>query len=161
KKYKEMCELATALQARLPGLALDADKAGHEKRYEQARSELADLTLYARYGLADAEFARANHAARVKLIDPLVKEVNKGGLPGVKKKLQVAMALFSMDLKSNIQLGKLPQTREALRALQATAAENEGDAAGVSGILKQLVGLIHQQVAELRKKGDKENLKKA
>jgi hypothetical protein len=161
KKYKEMEELASALRDKLPGLALDADKAGHEKRHEQARSELADITLYAKYGLADAEFAKGNHAAVVKLIDPLVQEVNEGNLPQVKKNLQLAMALFSMGLKSNVQLGKLPQTRAVLKALQATTAENEGDAAGVTGILKQLVGLIYQQVAELRKKGDKGNLKKA
>jgi tetratricopeptide (TPR) repeat protein len=161
KKYKEMGELASALRARLPGLALDADKAAHEKRYEQVRSELADLTLYAQYGLAEAELARGDHAAVARLVDPLVAEVNEGKLPELKKNPQLALALLSMGLKSNIQLGKVAQTRAVLQALRATAAEDGGDAAGGTGILKQLVGLIHQQVGELRKKGDKDTLKKA
>jgi hypothetical protein len=70
------------------------------------------------------------------------------------------MAILSMDLKSNVQLNKIPRTQAVLKALQELAAEG-GAEAGVTGILKQLVGLIRGQLDELRKKGDQAGFQKA
>jgi hypothetical protein len=160
KKYKEMSDIAAALLQKLSSVHFTDEAAADKALHEQFLNELTDLTLYARYGLANVELTRPDFAKVAELVDPLVKDLNDGKLPQMKKNMDLAMALLGMDLKANVQLGKVDQTRAVLKALQDLSAEG-GAEAGTTAILKQLIGLIRQQVDELRKKGDKENLTRA
>jgi hypothetical protein len=161
KQYDAMNKLAEELSAKLPKLRLSADSAKDRALHEQFQAELTDVKLYAAYGLAEADFGKGRWAEVVKRLDPLVDEANTGKLPQLKKNAQLGMAILSMDLKSNVQLNHIARTQAVLKALQELSAEGGGAEAGVTGILKQLVGLIRGQLDELRRRGDQASLQKA
>jgi hypothetical protein len=160
KQYDGMSKLAEGLAAKLPTLRLSADAAKDRAMHEQFAAELGDVKLYAAYGLAEADFGKGRWAEVARRLDTLVDEANAGKLPQLKKNAQLGMAILSMDLKSNVQLNRTDRTQAVLKTLQELSAEG-GAEAGVTGILKQLVGLIRGQLDELRKKGDKANFQKA
>ena len=160
KQYDAMNKLAEGLAAKLPKLRLSADAGKDQAMHEQFQAELTDVQLYAAYGLAEADFGKGRWAEVVQRLDPLVEQANSGKLPQLKKNAQLGVAILSMDLKSNIQLNHIARTQAVLKALQELSAEG-GAEAGVTGILKQLVGLIRGQLDELRRQGDQANFKKA
>jgi tetratricopeptide (TPR) repeat protein len=162
KKFDDMQKMAEQLAARLPGLACDPDKKRDEAIHNQLAFEIQDAALYAKYGQADAAFTAGQFPQVAAVLDPMVKEVNAGKLPHFAKNPQLGMALLNMALKADVQLGQLDKAREVLGALKALSAEaGAGAEAGSSAILTQLALLIGQQVEELRKKNNEENLKKA
>jgi ATP-dependent protease HslVU (ClpYQ) peptidase subunit len=160
KKFDEMQKMAEALAAKEPGLRCDADDKLNERVHNQFAFEIQDALLYAKYGQADAAFAAGNFKKVAALLDPMVKEVNEGKLPHFQKKPELGMALLSMALKADVQVGQLDKTREVLKALQTLSAQ-AGAEAGASSILQQLAALIEKQVEELRKKNQEADLKKA
>ena len=58
-----------------------------------------------------------------------------------------------MELRSNIQLGKLDQARKVIPLLQALAKINNGEA-GTTTVLKQLVAIMQKQLEETGKKDE-------
>jgi hypothetical protein len=160
KKYAEVDALVAGLQQKLPSLKL-ADEADKDAPLRQKFTDnVALLSLYSAANQADADFKAGRHDKVVARLDPLVDRFSADKLPQMRENVQLGMFMLGMSLKSNVQLGKLDRTKVVLKALQALQAEKGGEA-GSSAILGQLAGLISHQVEELRKKGDKEALKKA
>jgi hypothetical protein len=158
KKYGEM----EALVGQLSPLVDKARYHEEEERNATVRKafakQLGDLGLYAQYGLTKQLFDADKLPEVAARIDPLVEGLNKGEKPRLRENLPLALALVKFDLEANIRLRKPAQIQAALVALQALSGD---DTKGTTGILKQLVVLIRQQVEELRKKGNEEELKKA
>jgi hypothetical protein len=158
KKFKEMDDLAQKLLGRVAELHLDDDRARDEAVRQQFTADVTDLRLYARYGLADAQMAAGNHAAVAALLDgEVVDRMKDGQLPQARKNLQLATALLGMDLRANVQLGKLDRALLAVEAMQGLSE----DPADSLALLRQLSALIRSQVEELTKKDDQENLARA
>jgi hypothetical protein len=160
KKFEQMQQLAEQLRARAATARLDADAKKDAAFRNQVVYEIDDVLLYAKYGLADAAFSAAKYQEVANLLDPLVKEFNEGKLTPMRKNVQLGMALMGMALKADVQLGNLKNTQAVLQALQVLSAEG-GAEASTNTILSQLAVLIGQQVEDLRKKNNEENLKKA
>lgn len=161
KQFQPMFDLSEGLIQKLPALPMEADVR------QQMLANVTDLRLFATGGLAEAEFGKGQYAAVALRLDPLVVALNAPEAPEnktlaaqLKKNLQLGSALMSMDLRANVQLGKLDQVELVLRALQALTAEGD-DKGGTAKILQTLVYLIKQQIDELDKKGDQENRAKA
>jgi hypothetical protein len=163
KRFQEMQDLATRLLARLDGLRFHAEADKDRALREQFHASLVNITLFASYGLADAAAGRGDHAEVVKLLDPLVDQLNKGEGAArdlLRKDTRLATATLALALKSNIQLGKIDRTEAVLASLDQVTAEGAADA-GTTHILKLLAALIRQQVEEVRKTRDKQALDKA
>jgi hypothetical protein len=160
KRFKEMESLAEGLLKRLPALKFSDDPEKDRAIHDQLRFELVDVRLYAKYGLADQAFGRGEHQAVAALLDPVVDRLAGGGEAqekvNLQKNAQLGMAILSMALRSNVQLGKLDRTQAVLDALKVV--QPEGSEEGATGILKQLMGLIRTQVDELKRKGDRKGL---
>src|SRR5262249_6762608 len=108
-------------------------------------------------------FHQRDYPRVVALLDPLVDGINKADSSQEKENLQknpdLATALLQLALNSNIQLGKIDRTEQVLEVLDKV--RSDGADAGTTNILQLLAALIRQQVEEVRKRGDKEALKKA
>jgi hypothetical protein len=74
-----------------------------------------------------------------------------------KNNLPLATALLSMDLRANVQLGKIDRALIAVEVMQGLTE----DGAESLTLLRQLSALIKNQVEELTKKGDPQDLQKA
>jgi hypothetical protein len=151
-----MDDLARHLLGQVAGLQVDDDKARDEAVRRQFTADLADLQLYARYGLAEAQMATGNHAGVAALLDgEVVDRIKNGKL--AKNNVPLVMALLGMDLRANVQLGRIDRALVAVEALQGLSE----DGAGALTLLRPLSALIKNQVEELTKKDDQENLRKA
>ena len=163
KRFQQMDDLASALLNRLPSLRFSEDDEKDRANRNQLRYELVDVTLFARYGLADQAFQAGDHKRAAELLDPMVDRVAKAEdsqeKTNLQKNPQLATAMLSIALKSNIQLGKIDRTDLVLDVLDKVAAD-AGDA-NTTNILKLLAFLIRGQVEEVRKKSDKDALAKA
>jgi hypothetical protein len=160
KKFDAMRQAAETLLARVKNVRADADDKRDQAIRNQIAQEAEELLLYARYGLAEADYAAGRYDKVAAQLDPTVKEFNEGRLAPMRRNPQLGMVLLGMDLKANVQLGRMDPARAVLKALQAYTAEG-GAQAGASAILGQLAVLIGQQVEDLRKKGNPENFDKA
>jgi hypothetical protein len=161
KKLKEVDAILAALAPKISAWKLDAD-ANKEKekrqKFEEGRQQLA---LYSTTLQADGDFREAKYKEVTQRLDPLVDKFNADQLPQLKES-GVGPGVVGLDLRANVQLNNLERARVAIKALQALQSDKEGEKTdNTSAILAQLVNLITQQVEELRKKGDQENLKKA
>ncbi len=163
KRFTQMEELANGLLGRLASLRFNEDEAQDRTIRNQLRYELVDVTLFARYGLADQAFQAGDNQLAAKLLDAIVDQAAKAEETqekiNLQKNPQLATAMLSIALKANIQLGKIDRTDLVLDVLDKVAAE-AGDA-NTTNILKLLAYLIRGQVEEVRKKGDKDALAKA
>jgi tetratricopeptide (TPR) repeat protein len=164
KRYQEMDSLSSGLLKRLDGLKFNDDMEKHEAIRKQMHYELVDISLFARYGLADAAYTRGDHAKVVELLDPLTDAINKDGEPqekvNLQKNPQLATVMLGLALRSNLQLKKIDRTDVVLEAIDKVQGA-EGGGEGSTGILKLLAALIRQQVKEIEKDGNKEALVKA
>jgi tetratricopeptide (TPR) repeat protein len=150
-----MEEIASSLLPRIPNTTFQEDKDKDKELKEYFTNRLGVVLLFGKYGQADAAFQANQHAKVVEVLDSIVDQVNAGKLPAIKVNPQLGGAILSLDLRSNIQLGKLDRAKAAVQAQQALA--EGGD---VLPTLRNLVGLIYRQVDELEKKKDAANLKK-
>jgi hypothetical protein len=157
-KHAEMEKIALALKPRLAGMRLGADAARDQALHEHFTGRVDGVLLYARWGLADAEFQAGQFAKVAELLDPLVGDFNDKKLPQLATNKQVGMAILNRDLRANMQLGKLDRVRAVIKALQAISAEGGGE--GAAAVLGPLVSVIRKQVDELRRKGDEATLRK-
>ena len=161
RRYQEMFDLANGLLPRLTKLKFSDKEADDLTIRNQLRYELVDVTLFARYGLADEIFRGGDNVKAAALLDPLVdaavKEDSQERI-NLQKNPQLATALLSIALKANIQLGKIDRTDLVLDVLDKVTDAGNGN---TTDILRLLAFLIRGQVEEVRKKGDKESLAKA
>jgi hypothetical protein len=144
KKYDAMAALAEPLLQRLPSLKFPT-----EKLTDDARSGLSLVSLYAKYGKAEQDYNAGRHEAVVKLLEPLLPEAEK--LPELRTKPDLAWALFSLLMRSDIQSGKLDEAQKVLDVLMALAAANELGG-GANQVLTQVAQLIKGQVHEVERK---------
>jgi hypothetical protein len=158
KKFAELDALMKALLPRLGTLRLVDDPTKDKELRSKFEDSLVQLSLYSTASQADAEFKGAKYAAVTKRLDPVVDQFLADKLPQLKES-GMAAAVFGLDLKANVQLNNIERAKVTIKALQALQAEKGGEN-NTTAVLSQLVGLITQQVEELRKKGDKDNLKK-
>jgi hypothetical protein len=162
KKPEAMLLLADDLSKKLPNLPLD------EAVRQQMAANVMDVRLFAIGGLAEAEFGKADYAKVTARINPLASAVlaadakaeDKLVAAGLKKNLQLASALLSMDLRASVQLGQLDRVESIVKALQSLTSEGE-DSGGATKVLQTLVFVIKQQIDELDKKHDRQNKDKA
>jgi hypothetical protein len=158
-RYQEMLDLANGLLPRLAKLKFNDDDEKDKGTRKQMQFELVDVTLFARYGLADAAFRAGDNAQAAKLLDPLVDAAAKEGAQeraNLQNNAQLATALLRTALLANLQLGNVARCDRVLDVLdQVAATGNSND------ILRLLAVLIRTQVEEVRKKGDKDALEKA
>jgi hypothetical protein len=163
KRFQQMDDLAGGLLARLDKLRFNDEDEKDKAIRNQLRYELVDITLFAKYGLANQAFEEADHEKVTSLLDPLVDRLSKADdsqeKSNLQKNSQLATAILSLALKSNIQLGKIDRTDLVLDALDKVGTEaGEG---GTANILRLLAFLIRTQVEEVRKQNDKDALDKA
>jgi hypothetical protein len=158
QKYEDMDKLAGELLPQIDQLPFSEDSDRNAAVKSALKQQLQDIQIYAHYGLARADLQAGKFDAVAARIDPLVDRLNNGELTRLKDNIPLATALLNMDLKANVQLRKPEQIKKALLALQMISGE---DNTGTTGILNQLVLLIRQQIEELRKAGDEEQLKQA
>lgn len=162
KQFDAMLKLGDELAKKLPALPME------EAAREQIAAGTTDIRLFATGSIAEADFSKARYAEVVAKLDPLATAVgNPDATPEsklvaaeLKKNLQLGSALLNMDLRANIQLGKLDKVEPIIKSMQSLTAE--GDApGGAAKILQTLVYVIKQQIDELDKKGDQANKEKA
>jgi hypothetical protein len=160
RKFADMDRIARPLLQKLSLYHFDSDPKRDEAVRQYLKGRLVNVTLYAAYGLADTEFA-AGHYARVgEFLDPLVEETRAGKLPELGKNAKLGSTLLGLALQANVQLGKMDRAGAALEAMQRLASEGSGKDAATD-VLRQLGVVIREQMQEVRKKKDEENVKKA
>jgi hypothetical protein len=159
KKFTELDALMKALLPKVGTLRLVDDPTKDKELRSKMADSLVQLALYSTASQADADFKGARYTAVTKRLDPIVNDFLADKLPQLKES-GMAAAVFGLDLKANVQLNNIERAKVTIKALQALQAEKGGEN-NTTAVLSQLVGLIAQQVEELRKKGDKDNLKKA
>ena len=159
KKFAEVDALTKALLPKLGTLRLVDDPAKDKELRSKLADSLVQLSLYSTASQADADFKAARYAEVSKRLDPIVDEFNADKLPQLRES-GMAAAIFGLDLKANVQRNNIERAKVAIKALQGLQSD-KGAENNTTAVLSQLVGLISQQVEELRKKGDKDNLKKA
>src|SRR5262249_6709193 len=140
-------------------LKFNDDKSKDDTMKDYFKKSLGDMQLYAFYGQAQAEFDKGNFAAVVALLDPLVAAAKADPNHQVIKNQQLGHVLLSIELRSNIQLGRLDQARQVIPLLQALAKE-AGNEGGATTVLKQLVAIMHKQLEAMDKKKDEAALGK-
>ncbi len=162
KKFKEVDTVLAALSAKLSSLKVDEDGDKEKEKRRKFEDGLIQLKLYSAVYQADAEFKSAKYKETTRRLDPLVDQFNADKLPQLKDS-GLAPNVIALDLRANVQLNNMERARVAVKALKLLQTDKaaEKGADNTTAILSQLVNLITQQVGELRKKGDKDNLKKA
>jgi hypothetical protein len=153
KKFKEMQELTAKLLPLAGSLKFNDDPAKSAPLAEYFKKTLGEMRLYGLYGQAQADFDKGQHAAVVALLDPLVAEAKANPEHPVISNQQLGNALLSMELRSNIQLGKLDQARQVIPLLQALAKAS-GNEAGTTTVLRQLAAIMQKQLEETGKKDE-------
>jgi hypothetical protein len=162
KRFEQMNALSADLLDRIEKLRLNDDPDKDKAIRDQLRFELMDLSLYARYGLAEAAANAGDQVKAASILDPLVDLLNKKDetsqeKENLKKNTRLASGILTVALRANLQQGKVERTDLVLEALeQVTSAD-----AGGTNILQLLAFLIRTQVDELRKKGDAAELDRA
>jgi hypothetical protein len=162
KKLKEVDALLIALAPKLASLKVDDDAAKDAAKRQKFEEGRVQLSLYSAALQADAEFKAAKYAEVAQRLDPLIDRFIADKLPQLKDSGPLGSSIVALDLRANVQRNNLERARVAIKALQNLRTDKEGEKAAdtTTPILAQLVGLITQQVEELRKKGDKDGLKK-
>lgn len=162
KKLKQVDELLAKLKPQIESWRLDADAEKEKEKRHKFEEGRMQLVLYSTIMQANGDFKAAKYKEVMQRLDPLVDQFNAGQLPQLKDS-DLGPGLIGLDLRANVQMNNLERARAAIKALQLLQTEKSAEKGGDSttAILAQLVGLITQQVEELRKKGDKESLQKA
>jgi tetratricopeptide (TPR) repeat protein len=145
KQFQKMDALTDSLVKLLQGM--------DDKTKEQYQPEVAVLTLYAKLGRADAEYAAGHYAEAHKLLDPIFAQAKD---PAQQAQLRVwkdkhaalLQALLSLALRANVLDNKVDQGKSILDLLQASFPDNALD------IQIQLVRKLEEQVQQLRQRGD-------
>jgi hypothetical protein len=144
KKYDAMAALADPLLPRVGDMEFPDDK-----MREEARTGLSTVSLLARYGKADQDYAAGRFPEVIKSLEPLLPEADK--LPALQTNPKLSWALFSLLMRSDIQTGKLDEAQKVLDVLMALSEKNDFGS-GANGVLMQVAQLIKEQLHEIEKK---------
>ncbi len=156
-KYDELEKMATAMKERVTRLKLPEDPAKDLKA--EMASGFATLQLLARFGKANAAFKEGKLTEVTQILDPVIKEVTDGKAQDLANNPELRAGIFGLALRAAIQDGKLDKATAVIAAIQKTAGEDGGD--GEVKTLFLLSGLINEQMRELRKKNQPEQIAKA
>src|SRR5262249_36108446 len=138
-RFQEMEDLVNRLLKKVATLKFSPDATKNESIRTQKRYELANIQMFAKFGLARAAFNDGDRAKTAQILDPLVTAVNKKDSQErsiLEKNLPLGRALLSMAMRANMQQGKIEKADEALEALQKVDTE------GSSGTLETFAVLI-------------------
>jgi hypothetical protein len=162
KKLNEVDLLLAKLKPQIETWRLDSDDAKEKEKRKKFEDGRVQLMLYSAVLQASNSFKAGKYQEVVKRLDPLVDQFNSDHLPQLKES-EMGPGLIGLNLRANVQINNLERARVAVKALQLLQTEKDAEksADSTTTILAQLVGLITQQVDELRKKGDAESLQKA
>jgi hypothetical protein len=144
KKYDAMAAIADPLLPRVEELRFP-----EEKLKDEARTGLSTVSLLARYGKAEQDYAAGRFDAVIKALQPLLPEVDK--LPALQTNPKLTWALFSLLMRSDIQTGKLDESQKVLDSLMALSEKNDLGG-GTNGVLMQVAQLVKEQLREIEKK---------
>jgi hypothetical protein len=144
KKYDGMAAIADPLLARMGELKFPDDKLAQE-----AQTGLSTVSLLAKYGKADQDYAAGRFPEVIKVLEPMLPEADK--LPALQTNPKLAWALFSLLMRSDIQTGKLDEAQKVLDVLTVLAEKNDFGS-GANGVLMQVAQLIKEQLHEIEKK---------
>lgn len=153
KKFDEMEKLADSLLKRLVELRFPS-----QESRELTRTSLTLLILYAAYGRAEAEFSAGKPAQARAILDKFIGELKADALPELKKDAKLRGGILGLALRAALQEGKLDRAKEILQVIQATA--DNAQEAGLSTILRALSKIMKEQLEEVRKKNDNEQLER-
>ncbi|MFQ3649131.1 MAG: hypothetical protein SNJ75_02270, partial [Gemmataceae bacterium] len=162
KRFEQMNALSNDLLGRMDKLRFNDEPDKDKAIRDQLRFELTDLSLYAKYGLAETAAAAGDQAQAAALLDPLVDLlINKNQASqekeNLKKNNRLASGILTIALKANLQQGKIDRTDSVLEALEQITSDDSGS----TGILQLLAFLIRTQVEDLRQKGEAAELERA
>lgn len=158
KKLKEVDALLAELKPKMESWPLDNDAEKDKAKRLKFEDGRVQLSLYSTIQQANGDFKSAKYKEVTQRLDPLVDQFNADKLPQLKES-ELAPGLIGLDLRANVQINNMERARIAIKALQLLQTDKTADT--TSTILTQLVGLITQQIDDLRKKGDKDSLQKA
>jgi hypothetical protein len=147
-----------ALASKLASLKLEDDPAKDKEKRSKLEDARMQIALRSTVLQANNDFKAAKYKEAAGRLDPLLEKFNAAQLPQLKES-GLASSAIALDLRANVQLNDMARARAATRSLQLLQADKGAD--NITAILSQLVALITQQIEELRKKGDKDSLKKA
>ncbi len=161
KQLKEADLALAALAPKLESLKTDEDPVKAKEKQHKFEEGLTQLSLHSSALQANDDFKAAKYKEVAQRLNPLIDKFNADQLPQLRDS-GLGPSVIALDLRANVQLNDMKRARAAIKALQGLQTEKNTDknADNTSDILSQLVNLINQQVEELRKKGDKENLQK-
>lgn len=161
KRLTEVDKVLAALAPKLASLKVDNDPDKEREKRRKFEDGMVQLSLHSSALQANGDFKAAKYKEAAQRLDPLIDRFNSGQLPQLRDS-GLGSSVIALDLRANVQLNNMTQARAAIKSLQALQADKGAEKSDDStAILAQLVNLIAQQVAELRKKGDKDSLQKA
>jgi hypothetical protein len=156
KSYDEMEKIVDGMLPKLAKLAFSGDAAEDKTLHEKFQASLIEIRLYARLGQADAALKANQPAKAAELLDPVIDQIGAGAIPDLPKNPQLGTGLIALAVKASILLNKLDRTAAALKAMKNVSPGGGGSAQ----ILALLADVMREQMEEVRKKNDKEGLKK-
>lgn len=153
KKYKEMETLSATTLKKLDDLKFE-----NENIRADLKAGLASLSLYARYGQSEADYSAGRYAEVRKVLDPVIDSAKGGKLPELKSNAQLRFALLGLALRANVLDNNMKRAQEVIQVLQSYADEKDGGKS--EAILQPIVLMMREQIDELRRKNQKEQLAK-
>jgi hypothetical protein len=154
KKFDEVEKNASAVLAQVKDQQFP-DPATRDKML----SDLEGQVLFAKYFVADADYKAGKYDKVSAALAPVVADVKAKKLGVLAKELQLRWALLGLALKSQVQQGNIAGAQDILAAIQGLG---EKDDAGnnATATLVQIIGMLKDQIQEIRRKGDKDKLAK-
>ena len=131
---------AAALQKKIEQLRLD------DERKNQWQTAATGLLLYAKHGQAREALLAGDFGKVRELTDPVVQDLIKGAGAGNEG---LSRSLILLNLRANVQEGKLERAEELLNLLQKS--EKPDDIAAGSNVLLGLVADLKEQVDAVKK----------
>jgi hypothetical protein len=138
KKYTEMETQVQSLLKLIEKLRIP------DERKQQLLTSAGSKILYAKQGQAIDALLKGDLAKARALTDPAVEEIKKGAVD--ERYVSLSRSLVLINLRANVQDGKLDRAQELLALLQKA---DPNDTSG-SGILTNLVKDLREQIAALR-----------
>lgn len=166
---------ASALKKRLGelefGLAEDANakKAENEKFRTYWTGTMELWSLGAAIGVAEAEMAEGKFAAAATRLDPIVDLIKADTNPALRKNADMTTRTLGISLRANVQAAKPQRVQVAVLALVDSetrkiiamtpdANKEQARAQAVNAVLRQLIGLVKAQTAEMKEHNNEAGL---
>jgi tetratricopeptide (TPR) repeat protein len=146
KQFDKVDALAEALLKRLDGL--------DEKTKAEQQAGVVILSLYAKQGRAEAEYAAGQYGKARDLLEPLIKQLKDpmqaARFTEIKERdPRILRLVLGLAMRASVQDNKIDAGKEILDLTQKSFPENSLD------ILVQLVQQLQEQIQQLQQQGDK------